>query len=289
MKLFSAALLATVTLGSGLARAQDIGAPDDQIAEPSAAQPSSPAPMAAPPLPPAQIPAPPQQQVEEAAPYQPETVIPQPTAPVVQQAPAQGQWVYTQQYGWVWMPYGSQYTYTPSQAGIYPSEYVYYPSYGWTWVTAPWVFGWGVSPYFGVYGASHFGWYNRWAGGYGGYRPGYYGARVYSPGYRGYGYRSASVYGGYRPGYVAPRATYGSPARAYGRAPAFAAHPTFQGRPGGFGGGHPGGFVGGHAGGAFHGFSSGHAGGFGGHFGGGFHGGGGGFHGGFGGGHGGHR
>jgi hypothetical protein len=164
---------------------------------------------------------------------------------------AQGQWVYTQQYGWVWMPYGSQYTYAPTQAGVYPSEYVYYPTYGWTWIAAPWVFGWGVSPYFGVYGPSHFGWYHHWAGGvWHGYHPGY-GAYGYRPAYRGYGaygYRPAPAYGGYHPGY-GPRPGFGAPVRAYG-APA----------GGGFYGGHPGG---------------------------GFHGGGGGFHGGFGGAHGG--
>src|SRR4029077_1075561 len=130
-----------------------------------AAEPSSPAPAEAPPAPPAQVPAPPQQPIESASPQAtqpaPEMAQPAPTAT------AQGQWVYTQQYGWVWMPYGSQYTYTPAQTGVYPSEYVYSPSYGWSWVVAPWVFGWGITPYFGVYGASHFGWYNHyWAGGH---------------------------------------------------------------------------------------------------------------------------
>jgi len=226
MKFLSASLGAILTLSTALANAQSVeaptvgGEPQDQAAA-QAAQPSSPAPAEAPPAPPAQLPAPPQQPVQNAAPQwsepAPEAAQPVPTAA------AQGQWVYTQQYGWVWMPYGSQYTYAPTQAGVYPSEYVYSPSYGWSWVTAPWVFGWGVAPYFGVYGASHFGWYNHyWAGGgWHGYRPVYggYGRPVYGgygrPVYGGYGYRGASPYYGYHPGYAAPRGGFAAPVRAY--------------------------------------------------------------------------
>jgi hypothetical protein len=157
------------------------------------------------------------------------------------------------------MPYGSQYTYTPTAAGIYPSEYVYYPSYGWTWVTAPWVFGWGVRPYFGVYGAAHFGWYNHYAIGGGGWRGyGYRPASGYArPGYGAYG---RPAVGGYRSGYAAPHA-YAPAARSYG---SFGGHAMVQGRPGGFATAHVGGFGGGaHFGGS-------HVGGFGGaHFGGG--------------------
>jgi hypothetical protein len=191
-------------------------------------------------------------------------------------AAAQGQWVYTQQYGWVWMPYGSQYTYTPTQTGVYPSEYVYSPSYGWSWVVAPWVFGWGITPYYGVYGASHFGWYHHgyrpfYGGGYG-YHPVYggYGYRGYgSYGYRAgsYGYRAAPAYQGYRPAYAVPRVGVAAPVRTYGASPAFRGHPggVYTNHPGGgFYGGHP-------VGGGFHGS---------GFHGGGFHGGGGGFHGG---------
>jgi hypothetical protein len=79
----------------------------------------------------------------------------QPVAPS-----ATGQWVYTQQYGWVYMPYGDQYVYTPSGGNVYPSEYVYTPSYGWSWLVAPWVWGWGPSVYFS-FGPRYYGWYHH--------------------------------------------------------------------------------------------------------------------------------
>lgn len=276
MKSLSAALVATLTLGSGLAHAQyaDAQDPSGQATEEPAAQPPTAAPAETPPAPPAELPQPPLQQFEQAAPAPTETApqtyeaAPQPMPQAAEPAPAQGQWVYTQQYGWVWMPYGSQYTYTPTQTGVYPSEYVYYPSYGWTWVVAPWVFGWGTTPYFGVYGASHFGWYHHAT--FGGWRGGYhpaYGARVYNPGYRS----PAPAYGGYHPGYVPPRAGFGAPVRTYSRAPAFGTHPVFQGHAGGLGSGHAG-FGGAHFGGGFHAaFGGGHS--SGGFHGGGFHGG----------------
>jgi hypothetical protein len=134
---FLAAFLVVLSFGSGSARAQD--------------QPQSAPPNQVPPAPPEQLPPPPQEQVQ--------TAPPEPAPEVAQQAPATGQWVYTQQYGWVWAPYGDEYTYAPTQEGAYPQEYLYSPSYGWTWFAAPWVFGWGVSPFFGVYGPAHFGWY----------------------------------------------------------------------------------------------------------------------------------
>jgi hypothetical protein len=69
--------------------------------------------------------------------------------------------VYTQQYGWIWMPYGNQYVYTPEDAGqVAPSAYVYYPAYGWTWLTAPWVWGWGPRVYFSV-GPRYYGWWGH--------------------------------------------------------------------------------------------------------------------------------
>jgi len=194
-----AAFLAVLTFGSGFARAKD--------------QPQSAPPIPVPPAPPEQLPPPPEQQVQMAP--------PEPTPQVAQQAPATGQWVYTQQYGWVWAPYGDEYTYAPTQEGAYPQEYLYSPSYGWTWFAAPWVFGWGVSPYFGVYGPAHFGWYGRLtASGWRGYNGGY----GYRPGYNGYG----------RPAYNA------GPRGAYGRAPTGS-----FGRPGGSAGGRVGGSGGG--------------------------------------------
>ena len=128
MRSVSVLVLSVLTLGSGLARAQDVGAPPPETANAQAVQAPSAAPAQLPPAPPEQLPPPPQQQVQQAE-------------PEAAQAPATGQWVYTQQYGWVWMPYGDQYTYAPTQAGTYPQEYIYSPSYGWEWLAAPWVFG----------------------------------------------------------------------------------------------------------------------------------------------------
>jgi len=123
--------------------------------------------------------------VEPAAP-QPATQPPAPPTnppPVqAQQQAATGQWVYTQQYGWVWMPYGDQYIYSPENATgtVYPYEYVYAPAYGWEWVTAPWIWGWGPELYFGVRGPGHFRWYHGWGhgrvfAGHGGRAPGFHG------------------------------------------------------------------------------------------------------------------
>src|SRR5262249_37513299 len=67
-------------------------------------------------------------------------------------------------------PYGSAYTY--AAAGAYPDMYVYFPSYGWRWVVAPWVWGIGPRPYFGVYGWARYGWYGRGFGPLDGFRRG---------------------------------------------------------------------------------------------------------------------
>jgi hypothetical protein len=96
----------------------------------------------APPAAPAKPPAPPAQEPPDDA-----------------QAAPSGQWVYTEQYGWVWMPYGAVYSYVPPAGTGEPYAYVYYPSYGWTWVVAPWIWGYGPWPFFGVYGPAHFAWY----------------------------------------------------------------------------------------------------------------------------------
>ena len=174
-------------------------------------------------------------------------------------APANGQWVYTSQYGWVWMPYGAAYTYLP--AGAYPDMYVYFPVYGWRWVVAPWVWGVGPRPYFGVYGWTRYAWYGhgfgRWYGYHGGPvwagrgwgRPGSYG----HPGYPGTVVRPAPHVAGPRPGAVVTRP--GGFARS-----GVIARPVPVARPapvarGGFAAPRGGGFSGGHA--------VGHAGGFG--------------------------
>ena len=92
--------------------------------------------------------------------------------PATQPAPAAtGQWVYTTQNGWLWMPYGQSYTYVNTDTSL-AYEYAYYPAFGWHWVPAPWVLGIGPSPYWGGYGYSRFAWHahpwfetNRHAGG----------------------------------------------------------------------------------------------------------------------------
>src|SRR5712692_3853764 len=127
---FSASLL--MLLMASYAQGQD-----DQNA---AAQPTTAAPIETPPPPPEEPPAPPEQVQMQA---------PQATVPQSGQQVSTGQWVYTYQYGWLWMPYGAQYSYEPSTVGAYPYAYVYYPIYGWTWLTSPWVWGLGPLPYFG--------------------------------------------------------------------------------------------------------------------------------------------
>jgi hypothetical protein len=150
-------------------------------------------PAEAPPAPPA-----------EAPPIQaPQRVQRAPNPPGVQpQPPPQavtGQWVFTQQYGWLWMPYGDQYVSTPqATAGVtvYPYAYVYYPAYGWTWLSAPWVWGGGPSIHFSV-GPRYYHWYHR---------PHFVGrgiirgpVRGYHPGFRGgiRGHIGPSRFGGH--------------------------------------------------------------------------------------------
>lgn len=90
---------------------------------------------------------------------------PPPAEAQVQPSQAQvppGQWVYTQQYGWIWMPHGDAYTHAPASGWGEPSAYVYVPAYStWTWVAAPWVWGYGPWPVFGVFGPSRFAWYGH--------------------------------------------------------------------------------------------------------------------------------
>jgi hypothetical protein len=72
-----------------------------------------------------------------------------------------GEWVRTAQYGWAWMPFADAYTRVPPDGYGEPFMYVYRPAYGWSWLAAPWVWGLGVWPTFGVYGAAPFGWYGH--------------------------------------------------------------------------------------------------------------------------------
>jgi hypothetical protein len=141
--------------------------PGDQV-QPEVA-PNAPAPNLQPPAPPSNPPPPQAQQ------FQPQPQV---------QASASGQWVYTQQRGWLWMPYGDQYVYAPpAVAGtvVYPYEYVYAPAYGWTWVSAPWVWGWGPRVYFSIGGPVRFAWWHRHP--FIGHR--FVGGHVIRPGFRG--------------------------------------------------------------------------------------------------------
>ena len=210
---------------------------------PPADQAPAPQPQAVPPPPPATPPAPSSNAPQEALPPQSddsfggtassyistEEVPPQPVAPET----ATGQWVYTNQYGWVWMPYGAAYTYVA--AGAYPDMYLYVPAYGWRWVVAPWVWGIGPHPYFGVYGWARYPWYGHGFGRWYGFR----GGPVWAAprwGHPGWGIRPV-------PHVVRPGPSgivHSRPGPPHG----------FSGpHPGGFHGGNPGGFHGGHSGG----------------------------------------
>jgi hypothetical protein len=179
------------------------------------------------PPPPEAVPAPPAQR-------------PQP--PAASQAPARaGQWVHTEQYGWIWMPYGDAYTYAPPDGYGEPYTYAYAPAYGWTWLVAPWVWGFGPWPYFGIDGPFFFAWYRHgfwrtpwrfhfvggFRGGFGGHG-GFVGHRGFAP----HGWRAAPVHGGWA-GRGAPGGRGFGVGGAGGRG--FAAH---GGGGGGRGGGH---------------------------------------------------
>lgn len=161
MRLCVSALAVSLSLSVAIpaARAQqEPGYVPEPAADPQyeqVAQPPTAPPQVLPPPPPAQ---PPQTAYAPAAPAAP--------APV-----PEGEWVFTQQYGWVWMPYAGDYVSVPQVAGALPQAYVYAPAYGWSWVAAPWVFHWGVRPYWGARGPVRF----VWA------RPGYYRAPLWRP------------------------------------------------------------------------------------------------------------
>ncbi len=52
-----------------------------------------------------------------------------------------GQWVYTSDNGWVWVPADA----APTVVEGVPYAYLYTPAYGWTWYVSPW--GWGPYRY----------------------------------------------------------------------------------------------------------------------------------------------
>src|SRR5882724_1245628 len=86
-----------------------------------------------------------------------------------------GQWVYTETYGWIWVPANSVST---AEDGV-PYVYLYTPRYGWTWYVSPWGEGryhygpWVRHPWAPV--GWHHGWVDRphvvvHMGGHGGHR-----------------------------------------------------------------------------------------------------------------------
>ncbi|HET6437400.1 MAG TPA: hypothetical protein VFG59_05025 [Anaeromyxobacter sp.] len=112
-----------------------------------------------------QYPAAPADALGQSAPPEPST--PPPPAASTSPSPAgpagvpPGQWVWTGQYGWIWMPYADSYTSVPADDYGSPYMYVYCPSFGWSWLLAPWVWGLGPWPSFGILGPLHFGWYHH--------------------------------------------------------------------------------------------------------------------------------
>ena len=138
------------------------------------------------------------------APAEPEAPPSVPPAPLTAQdhAPpaASGQWVYTSQYGWLWMPYGQAYTY------VYPDSdvaytYAYSPAYGWRWLASPWVFGFGPTPYWGVHGRVRFAWYaHPWFhAAFANHRGAYHGRAYHAPSHVGHigGFRGGGGFHGW--------------------------------------------------------------------------------------------
>ena len=168
-----------------VASAQSAGAPPpppDDAQDVDMARPPGAEPDAQPPPPPSIPPEPPQASPDDQVGILQGDSAPAYAQPQAAPAPA-GQWVFTAQYGWVFMPYGQQYV----DAGAY--QYVFSVRVGWSWVSAPWLWGSGASPWFGRLGPSHFVWYRR------PYRSGY----VWG-GYRGSSVRVVHDRGGYSRG-----------------------------------------------------------------------------------------
>lgn len=151
-----AGTLALITTLSGLPlTAQEPGkpTPPSEASEQAPAKPAVPEPKTPPPPPPADPPKPPARSDQTAS-------------------EKGGQWVYTEQYGWVWMPYGDRYTHLPPDGSV-PHMYVYEQEAGWCWVAAPWLWGWGPMPYFGVFGPRYYTWFGVGLGHWYGFRPHY--------------------------------------------------------------------------------------------------------------------
>jgi hypothetical protein len=209
---------------------------DDWTAIPNAPAQAEAAPV--PPRPPDQ-PAPTQVPSAEAQAAQ----VPAATATAAAPPAPAGQWVYTAQYGWVWMPYSNSFVYAP--AGIAtPYMYVYGPAFGWAWVGAPWVWGYGPGVFFGVgVSATFFPWYGHY---FYAHRFGFVGAR--------FGAFGPRLWNGTLP--AAPRGFVGAPRGFVGGVPRAGVAPPrgVVGAPRGFGATHVWGGGGrGVSGGGFHG------------------------------------
>ncbi len=168
-------------------------------------EPTAPMPAMLPPAPPAALPPAP---------------VYMATTPHVAMAPATtgGQWVFTAQYGWVYMPYGSRYVVATAS----PYAFVFAPSYGWRWLSAPWVIGSGPYPHFGNHGPFAYAWYrglgarHPMAVHYSQVKARPVGPRATAPVYHAPGVRRAAP---------APRPTVAAPARTAARPAAVAWQP----------------------------------------------------------------
>jgi len=122
------------------------------------ARPSSPQPDVTPPAPPSAMP--PAVGAQSAGTAAPPALAGAKLVPL-----PSGQWVFTQEYGWLWMPYDRMYAQVvenPARRFGYSAvayEYAYYPAFGWRWVVAPWILRIGAVPYCGALGPERFAWY----------------------------------------------------------------------------------------------------------------------------------
>jgi len=163
MKKALATLLLTFPLFVRAQVSPPVDAPSAPV-QPQTAEPTStlpPPPVSAPSAPPMQM----------SAPATP-TFAPQ--AERANVPPIDGQWVFTAQYGWIWMPFGPQFVFVPP-GGAPPQMFVFYPAVGWRWVVAPWIWGLGPQPYWGVHGTGWFPWWGRGFGRWYAFGPPYVG------------------------------------------------------------------------------------------------------------------
>jgi hypothetical protein len=108
-------------------------------------------------------------------------------------AAAGGSWVYTLEYGRIWVPYANEHTYGGMAAAASPYWYSYRPLYERLWLAEPWLWSLDVQPDFGPLGPSGLEWYRGpYLAADGG--SGYPGAR--QSGQTGWGHRSTDGLGG---------------------------------------------------------------------------------------------